>query len=103
MTIQQLLTTESIHILLVKCNYQFAFARAINRKRNENKTDSSYIFDSIYEKRCVKHWIVDDSVSRIVILIGKEWLNLFFVTINQGECTSNEEANQRLANEYSFA
>ena len=67
------------------------------------KRTPAIFFDSIYEKRCVKHWIVDDSVSRIVILIGKEWLNLFFVTINQGECTSKEGANQRLANEYSFA
>ena len=67
------------------------------------KRTPANFFDSIYEKRCVKHWIVDNSVSRIVILIGKEWLNLFFVTINQGECTSKEEANQRSANEYSFA
>ena len=35
MTIQQLLTTESIHILLVKCNYQFAFANAVNGDANE--------------------------------------------------------------------
>ena len=67
------------------------------------KRTPAIFFDSIYEKRCVKHWIVDNSVSWVVYLIGKEWLNLFFVTINQGECTSKEEANQRLANEYSFA